>query len=145
MLDGSELASPRRLECVVGHAVLSVVTGRTKSGWRSTESTIHDNRFGSLGHAACNRHDRPDGIILSKIRRRRTGHCFNKSSIHAIALIAPAVRANEQRHGLAVRADANLVASKRAKGRRGLCSLCSQRFSRWAGLMVALLVCSQGI
>jgi hypothetical protein len=55
------------------------------------------------------------------------------------------VRANEQRHGLAVRADANLVASKRAKGRRGLCSLCSQRFSRWAGLMVALLVCSQGI
>ena len=73
------------------------------------------------------------------------GHRLNKSSCHAIALIAPALRANEQSHGMAVRADANLVASKRAKGRRGLCSLCSQRFSRWAGLMGTLLVCSQGI
>ena len=60
------------------------------------------------------------------------GHCPNKSSIHAIALIAPAVRANEQSHGMAVRADANLVASKRAKGRRGLCS---QTFWRSVGRM----------
>ena len=67
------------------------------------------------------------------------GHCPNKSSIHAIALIAPVVRANEQSHGMAVRADAHRVASKRAKSCVVWQMQCEQTSKGLAGTLLALL------
>ena len=67
------------------------------------------------------------------------GHCPNKSSIHAIALIAPVVRANEQSHGMAVRADAHRVASKRARSCVVWQMQCEQTSKGLAGTLLALL------